>query len=112
MSGSIAGLCGRRPDCDAMGIGERSAEARGLQSVGRPHLHVSLAGPSQKDRRHLFETLLDSAWGFSNWLTHSKSSKWHDAEAASSVTENAVALCISAVIQHIRGVPDSCPACG
>jgi hypothetical protein len=74
--------------------------------------NVSLAGPSQKDRRHLFKTLLDSAWGFSNWLTHTKSSKWHDAEAASSVTENAVALCISAVIQHIRGVPDACPACG
>jgi hypothetical protein len=73
---------------------------------------VSLAGPSQKDRRQLFKTLLDSAWGFSNWLTHTKSSKWHDAEAASSTTENAVALCISAVIQHIRGVPDACPACG
>jgi hypothetical protein len=73
---------------------------------------VSLAGPSQKDRRHLFKTLLDNAWGFSNWLTHTKSSKWHDAEAASSTTENAVGLCISAVIQHIRGVPDACPACG
>ncbi len=71
-----------------------------------------LSGPSQKDRRQLFKTLLDSAWGFSNWLTHTKSSKWHDAEAATSTTEHAVSLCISAVIQHIRGVPEACPACG
>lgn len=74
--------------------------------------NVSLAGPSQKDRRQLFKTLLNSAWAFSNWLTHTKSSKWHDAEAASSTTEHAVSLCISAVVQHIRGVPDACPACG
>jgi DNA-directed RNA polymerase subunit RPC12/RpoP len=73
---------------------------------------VSLAGSSQKDRRQLFKTLLDSAWSFSNWLTHSKGSRWHDAEAAVSTAENTVSLCISSVIQHIRGVPDSCPACG
>jgi hypothetical protein len=73
---------------------------------------ASLAGSSQKDRRQLFKTLLNSAWSFSNWLTHTKSSKWHDAEAALSTTEHAVSLCISAVIQHIRGVPDACPACG
>jgi hypothetical protein len=74
--------------------------------------NVSLAGSSQKDRRQLCKTLLNSAWAFSNWLTHTKSSKWHDAEAAASTTEHAVALCISAAIQHIRGVPDACPACG
>src|SRR5439155_15993102 len=28
------------------------------------------------------------------------------------VTENALGLCISAVIQHVRGVPEQCPACG
>jgi hypothetical protein len=56
--------------------------------------------------------LLNSAWSFSNWLTHTKSSKWHDAEAALTTTEHAVGLCISAVLQHIRGVPDACPACG
>jgi hypothetical protein len=74
--------------------------------------NVSLGGASQKDRRQLFKTLLNSAWSFSNWLTHIKSSKWHDAEAASATTEHAVALCISAVIQHIRDVPDVCLACG
>lgn len=73
---------------------------------------VSLAGSSQKERRQLFKALLESAWGFSNWLTHTKSSRWHDAEAATSTTENAMSLSVSAVIQHTRGVPDVCPACG
>jgi hypothetical protein len=27
------------------------------------------------------KTQLESAWTFSNWLTYSKRSKWHDAEA-------------------------------
>lgn len=73
---------------------------------------VILPGDSQKDRRQLFKSLLNSAWSFSNWLTHTKSSHWHDAEAAASTTENAISLCISSVIQHVRGVPSSCPACG
>ncbi len=73
---------------------------------------VALAGESNKNRRHLFKTLLESAWDFANWLTHSKSSQWYDAEAAVSVTENALGLSISAVIQHVRGVPEACPSCG
>jgi hypothetical protein len=72
---------------------------------------VALSGDSDKYRRHLFKTLLESAWDFTNWLTHTKSSNWHDAEAAFSVTENAIGLCISAVIRHVRGVPEQCPAC-
>lgn len=73
---------------------------------------IALSGESHKYRRHLFKTLLESAWAFANWLTHTKSSHWHDAEAALVVTENAIGLCISAVIRHVRGVPDQCPACG
>jgi hypothetical protein len=73
---------------------------------------VALAGEAHKERRHLFKTLLVSAWDFANWLTHSKSSHWHDAEAAFSATDNAVGLSISAVIQHLRGVPAQCPICG
>ena len=69
-------------------------------------------GIHTKHRRHLFKTLLESAWEFANWLTHTKSSNWHDAEAAFAVTENAIGLCISAVIRHMRGVPEQCPACG
>lgn len=73
---------------------------------------VALAGSSQKERRHLFKKLLEDAWSFSNWLTHSKNSAWHDAEAAFSTTENAIGLCTSAIIRVIRGVPEACPACG
>jgi len=74
--------------------------------------NIALPGESHKERRRLFKALIDSAWQFSNWLTHTKSSKWHDAEAAFSVTENAIGLCISAVIRHVRGVPAQCPARG
>jgi hypothetical protein len=74
--------------------------------------NTSLAGSSQEYRRRLYKTLLNGAWTFSNWLAHTKSSSWHDAEAACATTENAVALSISAVIQFIRGVPEVCPACG
>ena len=73
---------------------------------------VSMAGASHEHRRHLFRTLLESAWKFTNWLTHAKSSKWHDAEAAFATTEHAISLCTSAVIRYTRGVPDACPACG
>lgn len=74
--------------------------------------NTTMPGPSHEHRRHLIKTLLDSAWKFANWLTHAKATKWHDAEAALSATENSVSLATSAVIRHIRGVPDACPACG
>lgn len=46
---------------------------------------VTLAGESHKSTRQLFKTLLENAWDFANWLTHSKSPHWHDAEAAVAV---------------------------
>ncbi len=73
---------------------------------------VALPGASHEHRRALLRSNLDSAWKFTNWLTHSKGSKWHDAEAAVAVTESAISLCTSAVVLHIRGVPEQCPACG
>ena len=73
---------------------------------------VTMVGESHKERRHLFKTLLESAWTFTNWLTHSKGSKWYDAEAAVSTTENSISLCTSSVVRHMRGVPETCPACG
>jgi hypothetical protein len=73
--------------------------------------NTSLVGAEHEHRRHLYKTLLDSAWKFVNWLTHAKSSHWHDAEAGIAATENAIALCTSAVIRHIRGVPERCPMC-
>jgi hypothetical protein len=72
----------------------------------------ALAGASQKDRRHLFKSLLDDAWGFANWLTHAHSATWHDAEAALTTTEHALGLATSLVIRHIRLVPEQCPDCG
>lgn len=73
---------------------------------------AALAGASHENRRHLFKTLLDSAWKFVNWLTHTKASKWHDAEAGVEVTESAISLCTSVVIRQLRKVPEECPACG
>ena len=73
---------------------------------------VSMSGQSHEHRRQLFKTLLNSSWTFSNWLTHTKASKWHDAEAATSTVEHAISLGSSAVIRHMRGVPETCPACG
>jgi hypothetical protein len=73
---------------------------------------VSMLGRAHEDRRHLFKTLFDSAWRFSNWLTHTKTSLWHDAEAATGAVELAIGLGTSAVIRHLRGAPDACPACG
>jgi hypothetical protein len=74
---------------------------------------VSMAGEeSHKVRRHLLKTLLESARTLANWLTHSKSSKWHDAEAAVATTENAIGLCTSSVIRYMRGVRETCPAWG
>jgi hypothetical protein len=72
----------------------------------------AFAGTTQENRRHLLKTLLDSAWKFDNWLTHAKASTWHDAEAAVSTTENALTICISAIIRLLRGVPEQCPNCG
>ena len=73
---------------------------------------VALPGPTHENRRHLFKTLLDSAWKFTNWLTHAKTSKWHDAEAGLSTTEHAIGLCTTTVIMRLRKVPEECPACG
>jgi hypothetical protein len=73
---------------------------------------VSLAGQTHEQRRHLFKTLLDDAWRFSNWLTHAKASTWYDAEAATSTIEHALGLATSLVIRQVRGVPEACPACG
>lgn len=69
-------------------------------------------GAAHEERRHLLKALLQSAWRYSNWLTHAKASRWHDAEAASSTVEHALSLLASALIRHVRGVPETCPACG
>lgn len=71
----------------------------------------ALAGSSQKDRRHLFKTLLTEAWAFSNWLTHAHSATWHDAEAAGTTVEHVLGLALSLLLRHVRSVPEFCPEC-
>lgn len=73
---------------------------------------VVLAGETNKYRRQLFKTQADAAWVFVNWLTHSSSSNWHDAEAAVSAAEATIALCTNAALLYIRKVPNECPECG
>lgn len=73
---------------------------------------VALRGESQKARRQLLKAMIESAWDFANWLTHTKSSPWFDAESAVAATENAIRLFVSAAIRYDRGVPEQCPACG
>lgn len=73
---------------------------------------IVLAGPSQKARRQLLKSSAKATWQFVNWLTHSRSAHFHDAEAALAVTEQTLSLFTTATIRHIRGVPDSCPSCG
>jgi hypothetical protein len=71
-----------------------------------------LPGESNKERRGLLKSTLESAWTFSNWLTHSKSATWHDAEAGVSTVEHAVGMAASLVIRELRDVPPQCPECG
>lgn len=73
---------------------------------------ISLSGQTHEHRRHLFKSMLEEAWRFSNWLTHAKVSTWYDAEAATTTVEHAVGLASSVVIRHLRDVPEACPACG
>ena len=73
---------------------------------------AALAGESNKHRRQLFKSQADAAWTFVNWLTHSTSSNWHDAEAAVASTESTISLCTNAVNLFIRNVPNACPECG
>ncbi|ESY70647.1 gamma-glutamyl cyclotransferase [Mesorhizobium sp. LNHC252B00] len=74
--------------------------------------NTALPGADQRERRHLFKSMLTDAWVFSNWLTHAHSATWHDAEAALAAVEHALGLAISLVVRQIRGVPELCPECG
>jgi hypothetical protein len=67
---------------------------------------AALAGETNKHRRQLFKTQADAAWTFVNWLTHTTTSNWHDAEAAVSAAETVISLCTNAATLHIRNVPN------
>lgn len=53
---------------------------------------TALAGPSQKARRQLLKSSAKATWQFVNWLTHSRSAHFHDAEAALAATEQTLSL--------------------
>jgi hypothetical protein len=56
--------------------------------------------------------VLESAWTFSNWLTHSKSATWGDADMAHSLIQHASGMATRLILRELRGVPEECPNCG
>ena len=75
-------------------------------------LGVVLTGPENEKRRRLLRSSIKEAWDFSNWLTHTSSATWHDAEAAHNSVTHAVNLIAPLMVRYLREVPDSCPECG
>jgi len=71
-----------------------------------------LPGDANKERRGALKGALESAWTFSNWLTHSKSATWIDAEMAHSLVQHAGGMATSLILRELRGVPEECPKCG
>ena len=71
-----------------------------------------LPGNTNKERRGALKDALGSAWTFSNWLTHSKSATWIDADIAHSLTQHASGMATSMIVRELRGVPAECPSCG
>jgi hypothetical protein len=92
------------------GIGDAPQRAN-LKAWADHIFNTTLAGKSHAERRSLFKTLLTSAWDYSNWLAHTKSSNWYDAEAAALTSEQVIGISISVVVRHIRKVPETCPSC-
>jgi hypothetical protein len=100
----------------AQDVAEWTNEARPKRADFRSWIEVicniALGGAGQKERRHLFKSLLNDAWVFTNWLTHAQSATWHDAEAALTTIEHVLGLATSLVLRHTRSVPEQCPDCG
>ena len=71
-----------------------------------------LPGDTNKERRGALKGALKSAWTFSNWLTHSKSATWIDADMAHSLIQHASGMATSMILRELRGVPEECPNCG
>jgi hypothetical protein len=71
-----------------------------------------LSGETNKERRGALKGALESAWTFSNWLTHSKSATWIDADMAHSLVQHATGMGTGLILREVRGVPEECPSCG
>lgn len=68
-------------------------------------------GRDNRERRKIVKSAFKEAMIYSNWLTHSQSSNWLDAEMAIKAVSHAVEMAISMTIKHLRGVPPECPEC-
>ena len=71
-----------------------------------------MPGETNKERRGALKGALESAWTYSNWLTHSKSATWVDADMAHSLIQHAIGMASSLILRCLRGVPEACPSCG
>jgi hypothetical protein len=71
-----------------------------------------LSGSSHHARRSLLKSSAASAWEVANWLAHSRTSHFHDAEATVAATDLTISLFTVICIRHLRGVPEACPSCG
>lgn len=71
-----------------------------------------MPGETNKERRGALKGALETAWTFSNWLTHSKSATWVDADMAHSLIQHAIGMASSLILRGLRGVPEACPGCG
>lgn len=69
-------------------------------------------GEHHAPRRGLAKMLAAETWTFSNWLTHAREAHVYDADSAAGMTELTLGLLTTALIRHVRGVPDRCPVCG
>lgn len=70
-----------------------------------------LSGADNRERRRLIKSNLKEAWAFVNWLTHSQSARWLDAEAATLTVGHAVGMATDICVRRFRGAPDVCPEC-
>ena len=71
-----------------------------------------LPSDTNKERRGVLKTALESAWTFSNWLTHSKSATWNDADMSHTLVQHSIGMATSMILRVLRGVPEECPDCG
>ena len=71
-----------------------------------------LPSETNKERRGAIKQTLESAWTFTNWLTHAKSATWLDADMAHALTQQAVTMAMTQILRALRGVPEECPKCG
>ena len=71
-----------------------------------------LPSETNKERRGAIKQTLESAWTFTNWLTHAKSATWLDADMSHALTQQAVNMAMTQILRALRGVPEECPQCG